>query len=176
MRNSQNFNGKFLARTFLGGREDVFATSWDHYNRRSGPWGCGVGKISKRERMLLGSLVQWFGSNIGWSWLTSVLERMGYKLVRTKNAYYYEREVSELIRGKAALRATNEIIRDINQMVESQSPEKYNLDLYSSCGLIRYKKSEKDGKYKIIKTLKFNSLKPNDWLEYDAFRGLTRIF
>lgn len=38
--------------------------------------------ISLRERMIVATVIQWLGSNIGWCWLTTTLRACGYRLER----------------------------------------------------------------------------------------------
>lgn len=40
-----------------------------------------VRKISRPERMVVATVIQWLGSNIGWCFLSDSLKRCGYKIV-----------------------------------------------------------------------------------------------
>lgn len=40
------------------------------------------GKVTKRDNMLIAMVIQWLGSNVGWSFLEQALKAAGYKLTR----------------------------------------------------------------------------------------------
>ncbi len=40
-----------------------------------------IKKITLRERMIVATVIQWLGSNCGFSWLCATLEKAGYKVV-----------------------------------------------------------------------------------------------
>lgn len=84
-------------------KEKVFADEWEKENKPVRGYGCGHGVlqdlfmrvhehfytvrtathiINKRERMIVATIVQWLGTNVGWAWLESVVDKCGYKLVR----------------------------------------------------------------------------------------------
>ena len=39
-------------------------------------------RISNRERMIVATIVQWLGSNIGWAFLQDALKQCGYEIVK----------------------------------------------------------------------------------------------
>jgi hypothetical protein len=42
-------------------------------------------KIAKRDRMVVATVIQWLGSNVGFCFLETCLNKMGYKLVKEEN-------------------------------------------------------------------------------------------
>lgn len=91
-----------------GRRELVFASAWEAENdtrpyHRGGRSGVGVlrnllnprqtahrhwpdqyraPRVGSRERRAAATVIQWLGSNVGFAWLTEVIEALGYRLVR----------------------------------------------------------------------------------------------
>lgn len=100
--------GVMSRRIKFNDRELSFAAEWDKENDKS--WNCGtnhyhgilqdlfieqttkfpfshkwfVKLISKRERMIVATVIQWLGSNVGMCFLGKALSRCGYKIVKVK--------------------------------------------------------------------------------------------
>lgn len=101
--------GRFYSRTAHGhpfdpervNMEKAFADAWEHENTpcRGIDYGYGIlqnlfcdrglfgrvkltHRISRRERMIAATVIQWLGSNCGRCWLASVLHKAGYRLCR----------------------------------------------------------------------------------------------
>ena len=87
-------------------REKAFSDAWikENTNRRGIDYGYGLlqdsfcdtddigcftynvlHKITKRERVIVATIIQWLGTNCGWCWLGMVLKNAGYKIVPIKN-------------------------------------------------------------------------------------------
>lgn len=43
-------------------------------------------ELTDRDRTIAATLVQWLGSNMGWAWLSGVIDRCGYRVVRKKDS------------------------------------------------------------------------------------------
>lgn len=49
-------------------------------------------RVTARERFIVATVIQWLGTNIGFAWLTEVLDLIGYKIVpkdEERKRYYY---------------------------------------------------------------------------------------
>lgn len=91
-------------RTAHNPREKALADKWEEENEPNpglnyghgilqdlfGKWGmfgpAGGSEVSHvitdRERMIVATVVQWFGSNCGWGFLEEALKKCGYRIVR----------------------------------------------------------------------------------------------
>ena len=90
-----------------GEREQTFSKHWRKENVRNAHinQGCGILQnlffenvhplscltgtcitfISKRERFIVATVIQWLGTNCGWCFLEEVLKDCGYKIVKNDN-------------------------------------------------------------------------------------------
>jgi hypothetical protein len=41
-------------------------------------------KIQNRDRLIVATIIQWLGSNVGWCWLNEAVNKAGYKIVKIK--------------------------------------------------------------------------------------------
>lgn len=46
-----------------------------------------IKKITKRDRMIAATVIQWLGSNIGFCFLETVLKKSGYTLIKSNNKH-----------------------------------------------------------------------------------------
>ena len=44
-----------------------------------------VVQINSRDRMIVATVIQWLGSNIGWCFLEEVFKKLGYKITKIEN-------------------------------------------------------------------------------------------
>lgn len=58
--------------------QDLFITQDPKYSWMSSY----VAVMSKRDKMIVATVVQWLGSNCGWAFLDTTLRKMGYKIVK----------------------------------------------------------------------------------------------
>ncbi len=42
-------------------------------------------KITKRERVIVATIIQWLGTNCGWCWLNKAVNNAGYRIVKIKD-------------------------------------------------------------------------------------------
>jgi hypothetical protein len=42
-------------------------------------------KIKALHRVLIATVIQWLGSNVGWCFLTGCIERCGYRIIRIED-------------------------------------------------------------------------------------------
>lgn len=98
--------GLFFERQEHNPREKAFAEEWEHENERDDRYAVDHGygtlqnlfmeghkydlmnplkcitKITKRDKYIVATVIQWLGSNVGMSFLHSTLRKCGYKIVR----------------------------------------------------------------------------------------------
>ena len=82
-------------------KEKIFADAWEEENIPKSWLNQGYGclqnhfitrpnfhtmeathKINLRERMIVATIIQWLGTNVGWCWLNETVEKCGYKIIK----------------------------------------------------------------------------------------------
>lgn len=92
-RQSLEHVGKWADRN--NAREVAFAHVWRNENRPRqalwlpGGWGCTLElllgrQVTQAEAKDFATVIQWLGSDVGWSFLNGAVERCGYKIVKAK--------------------------------------------------------------------------------------------
>ena len=83
-------------------REKVFAEEWKDEapqivdgiltppHRKGNPfelhkWGNPATKITRRDRAVIATLMQWLGSNVGYSFLVTALKKCGYEVIERES-------------------------------------------------------------------------------------------
>ena len=98
--------GLFSERQEHNPREKAFAEEWEHENERDDKFAVDHGfgtlqnlfteghkydirnplkwviEITEHDRFVVATVIQWLGSNVGMSFLHSVLKKCGYKIVK----------------------------------------------------------------------------------------------
>lgn len=89
------FHNRTQGKTFQAFRERVFIQNWEKENKNFEILQSlftdttdlflpkTLKRITNRERMIVATVIQWLGSNVGWSYLTESLKEMGYKLIHS---------------------------------------------------------------------------------------------
>ena len=95
--NLEQYNvGLFLERTKFNDIEKAFSDEWEkenkiliHMNQGRGTLqnlmyedGKALFHITKNDRVIVATIIQWLGTNIGFSFLESALRRCGFKIVK----------------------------------------------------------------------------------------------
>jgi hypothetical protein len=102
-KDEQNF-GIMWERTKTNNREAAFSEEWYEHNKIKTfmNWGYGalqdlfidrdkmdrkifIYEITKNDRVIVATVIQWLGTNIGFSFLERALKRCGYEIVKIKN-------------------------------------------------------------------------------------------
>jgi hypothetical protein len=84
-------------------REKAFSNAWikENKNRKGINYGFGIlqdnfcdrenlttnilHKINKRERVIVATVIQWLGTNVGWCWLNKTVNNAGYRIIKIKD-------------------------------------------------------------------------------------------
>lgn len=100
--------GDFRERTEWNSLEKAFADKWEELNKTS--YGDEIDhlqhlfdnpghfhNVSASERFVVATIVQWLGTNCGFSFLSSVLRKEGMRIVDVKNGHEVKKPTEDLI-------------------------------------------------------------------------------
>lgn len=62
--------------------EEVFSEEWKSISKEFGLMLNRKVKSGLKERVVVATVIQWLGSNVGWSFLTRVLDKMNYRIIK----------------------------------------------------------------------------------------------
>lgn len=75
--NEENIRGKNFG---FGILQDLFMKQRSHYALIHHEGAILI--IKPRDRFIVATIIQWLGTNVGWCFLTNVVDKCGYKLVK----------------------------------------------------------------------------------------------
>lgn len=72
--------------SFVGNRQGLVQDLFIYHSEKRPFEPAKMIELTRRERMIAATVVQWFGTNCGWFFLSEVLRKCGYKIVKTEES------------------------------------------------------------------------------------------